>query len=581
MKKTFSFIASLVLASAAQATTLSDLNFIGEFNGNKYYTSPDARSWTGCNALATSFGPGAHLATINSQAENDFLTSATASGPNAYGTNGTDCWIGLYQDVTAADFAEPAGGWRWSDGSPMVYMNWESTEPNNWRTENHGHFNRFPGGVWNDEKESNLKKALIEVEAFYFTPQLSPVCYKQGPSNNGGAIAANRSDITKALVAQNSDVQGPINFFSLGYGGWAILQADRPILNGPGNDVSVFETTWGEGSYPLGESARLFASQDGIAYVDLGVTKYNGSFDFGTLTWAQYFMVVDVTPMSNSYDAFDLDGLKFTTPGDLGSTPAKDASLGSALVTYVGGMQGKQKGGANVPSTRSMTSKGTGIPQLNDTYNFYSLGFGGTAVYRFGYGVIDNPGVDIQVVETSFGKPSCTRYPEHVSVAVSYDGNTWFEKGILCQDGTVDVAPHTGVSFIKFTDASDRAKFNNSADGWDLDGAINLGMGSEATPTSPCQIIAGRMSIAQTADQENVPDELQALEIYGQTAVFSMAADQVTVRISDNIGRQISSEVVSGKIWDSVEYNLPELKSGIYIMTVESPASRDVIKFVK
>jgi len=581
MKKTFSFIASLVLAAAAQATTLSDLNFIGEFNGNKYYTSPDARSWTGCNALATSFGPGAHLATINSQAENDFLTSATASGPNAYGTNGTDCWIGLYQDVTAADFAEPAGGWRWSDGSPMVYMNWESTEPNNWRTENHGHFNRFPGGVWNDEKESNLKKALIEVEAIYFTPQLSPVCYKQGPSNNGGAIDANRSDITKALVAQNSDVQGPINFFSLGYGGWAILQADRPILNGPGNDVSLFETTWGEGSYPLGESARLFASQDGIAYVNLGVTKYNGSFDFGTLTWAQYFMVVDATPMSNSYDAFDLDGLKFTTPGDLGSTPAKDASLGSALVTYVGGMQGKQKGGANVPSTRSMTAKGTGIPQLNDTYNFYSLGFGGTAVYSFGYGVIDNPGADIQVIETSFGRPSCTRYPEHVSVAVSYDGNTWFEKGILCQDGTVDVAPHTGVSFIKFTDVSDRTKFNNSADGWDLDGAINLGMGSEATPTSPCQIIAGRMSIAQTADQENVPDELQALQIYGQTAVFSMAADQVTVRISDNIGRQISSEVVSGKIWDSVEYNLPELKSGIYFMTVESSASRDVIKFVK
>ncbi len=582
MKKTFSFIASLVLAAAAQATTLSDLNFIGEFNGNKYYTSPDARSWADCNGLATSFGPGVHLASIASQAENDFLTSATVSGANAYGTNGTDCWIGLYQDVTAADFAEPAGGWRWSDGSPMVYMNWKSTEPNDWRTENHGHFNRFPGGLWNDEKESNLKKALIEVEAYYFTPQLTEVCYLQGPSNNGGAIAANRSDITKALTAQNSDVAGPINFFSLGYGGWAILKADRPILNGPGNDVSLIETTWGEGSYPLGESARLFASQDGVAFVDLGVTKYNGSFEFGALlTWAQYFMVVDATPMSNSYDAFDLDGLVFTTPGLLGSTPAPDPSLGSALVAYVSGMQGKQKGGANVPSVRSNTAKGLGAPQLNDTYNFYSLGFAGTAVYRFGYGVMNNPGADIQVVETSFGRPSCARYPEHVSVAVSYDGNTWFEKGILCQDGTVDVAPHTGVSFIKFTDASDRTKFNPSADGWDLDGAINLGMGSEATPTSPCLIIAGKMSISQTADQENVPDELQALQIYGQTAVFSMAADQVTVRISDNIGRQISSEVVSGKIWDSVEYNLPELKSGIYIMTVESSVSRDVIKFVK
>jgi hypothetical protein len=286
--------------------------------------------------------------------------------------------------------------------------------------------------------------------------------------------------------------------------------------------------------------------------------------------------------MSNSYDAFDLDGLVFTTPGDLGSSPAPDPSLGNALVAYVGGIQGKQKGGANVHPTRSMTSKGLNAPQLNDSHNFYSLGFGGTAVYRFGYGVIDIPGTaDIQVVETSFGKPSCARYPEHVNVAVSYDGNTWFDKGILCQDGTVDVAPHTGVSFIKFTDVSDRAKFNNSADGWDLDGALNLSIGTGATPNSPCQISANRMSISETADQENVPDEIQSLQIYGQTAVFSLDADQVTVRISDNIGRQVSSEVVSGKIWDSVEYNLPELKSGIYIITVESAVSRDVIKFVK
>jgi hypothetical protein len=583
MKKTFSLLASLAFAAAAQASTLSDMTYIGELNGNKYYISPDARTWGSCNALATSFGPAAHLATINSQAENDFLTSATASGPNAYGTNGIDCWIGLYQDVTAADYSEPAGGWRWTDGSSMAYMNWHPGEPNN-LNENHGHFNRYPAGLWNDENENNLKRALIEVESFGFTPQLTSVCFQQGPSNNGGAIDANRSDITKAFTAQNSDVQGPINFFSLGYGGWAIFKTDRPILNGPGNDVSLIETTWGEGSYPLGESARLLASQDGNSFVDLGVTKYNGSFDFGTLSWAQYFMVVDVTPMSNSYDAYDVDGLLFTTPGDFGSSPAPDPSLGNALVAYVSGssMQGKQKNGANVPSVRSNPTKGLNAPQLNDTYNFYSLGFGGTAVYRFGYGVIDIPGTaDIQVVETSFGKPSCARYPEHVSVAVSYDGLTWFDKGILCQDGTVDVAPHTGVSFIKFTDVSDRAKFNNSADGWDLDGALNLSIGTGATPPSPCQISANRMSISETADQENVPDELQALQIYGQTAVFSLAADQVTVRITDNLGRQVTSEVVSGKIWDSVEFNLPELKSGMYIMTVESPVSRDVIKFVK
>jgi hypothetical protein len=34
-------------------------------------------------------------------------------------------------------------------------------------------------------------------------------------------------------------------------------------------------------------------------------------------------------------------------------------------------------------------------------------------------------------------------------------------------------------------------------------------------------------------------------------------------------------------MWDSVEFNLPSLKSGVYMMTVETAVSRDVIKFVK
>ena len=422
--------------------------------------------------------------------------------------------------------------------------------------------------------------ASLALAASVNAVNLTSVCYKQGPNRVGGAIDANRSDISKVLTAQISDVQGPINFFSLGYGGWLIVESDSPIMNGEGNDVTLIETTWNEASYPFGESARLYASQDGSSYVDLGQTTYNGSFDLGGLSWARYFMVVDATVPSNSFDAFDVDGFTFTTVGEPGTFPAPNAPLGNGLVEYVRGTQGKQKNGAAVPSVRSNPSKGLGVPQLNDTYNFYSLGFGGTAVYRFGYGVIDLPGADIQVVETSFGRPSCARYPEHVSVSVSYDGITWVDKGILCQDGTIDVAPHTGVSYIKFKDNSDVAKFNGSADGWDLDGAINLSSGPNAGGTSPC-LTSGRELLSEVADQNNVPDELQALQVYGETAVFTLPAEQVTVRISDNLGRQISSEVVSGNIWDVVEYNLPALNTGIYMMTVETAVSRDVIKFVK
>ena len=429
-------------------------------------------------------------------------------------------------------------------------------------------------------KKSLSMLASLALAASVQAVNVTSVCYKQGPTRTGGVVAANRSDINKALVAEVSDA-GALNFFSLGYGGWAILETDCPILNNNGTeaDFSVIETTWGNpAQYPSGERARVYASQDGNSFVDLGQTIYNGSFDLGGLSWAKYFMVVDATLPENSEDAYDLDGLTFNEAGLPGVFPAPDAPLGNGLVEYVRGTQGDQKGGADVPAVRSNTAKGLGAPQQNDTYNFYSLGFGGTAVYRFGYAVIDRPGADIQVVETSFGRPTCARYPEQVSVSVSYDGLTWTDKGILCQDGTIDVAPHTGVSYIKFKDMSDPTKFNNSADAWDLDGAINLSSGEAGG--SPCSASGQRQAFV-SADQNNVPDELQALQVIGETAVFSMAADQATVRITDNLGRVVASEQINGNIWDSVEFNLPSLKSGVYMLTVQTAVSRDVIKFVK
>ena len=422
--------------------------------------------------------------------------------------------------------------------------------------------------------------ASLALAASVQAVNVTSVCFKQGPTRTGGVVAASRSDINQALVAQNSDA-GALNFFSLGYTGWAILKTDCPILNNNGSDsdFSVIETTWGNpAQYPSGERARVSASQDGINFVDLGMATYNGSFDLGSLSWARYFMVVDVTPLENSEDAYDLDGLTFNEAGLPGVFPALDPNLGSALVAYVGGTQGKQKSGANVPAIRSNPAKGLGAPQSNDTYNFYSLGFGGTAEYRFGYSVLDLPGADIQVIETSFGRPTCARYPEHVSASVSYDGITWFDKGIVCLDGTFDVAPHNGVTYLRLADVSDKAKFNRSADGWDLDGAINLSSGDNGI--SPCSA-SGQREAFVFADQNNVPDELQALQVIGETAVFSMAADQATVRITDNLGRVVASEQINGKMWDSVEFNLPSLKSGVYMMTVETAVSRDVIKFVK
>ncbi|GEM_PF-1629751 len=75
-------------------------------------------------AAATTYeGATGHLATITSAEEQQFIQ--TQLGSVAY------CWIGGYQDTTALDYSEPAGGWKWITDEPFTYTNWYSGYPSN------------------------------------------------------------------------------------------------------------------------------------------------------------------------------------------------------------------------------------------------------------------------------------------------------------------------------------------------------------------------------------------------------------------------------------------------------------------
>jgi hypothetical protein len=62
--------------------------------------------------------------------------------------------LGGYQDLEAADYSEPSGGWRWVTGEPMAYTAWYSGEPNNNGGGAAEHFLAFRefncDGTWND-----------------------------------------------------------------------------------------------------------------------------------------------------------------------------------------------------------------------------------------------------------------------------------------------------------------------------------------------------------------------------------------------------------------------------------------------
>jgi hypothetical protein len=67
-------------------------------------------------ANTTCLGLGAELASVHSQEENTYLYILCGSE--------NKCWLGFTD-------AAVEGDWEWSDGSDIVFTNWEKGEPNN------------------------------------------------------------------------------------------------------------------------------------------------------------------------------------------------------------------------------------------------------------------------------------------------------------------------------------------------------------------------------------------------------------------------------------------------------------------
>ena len=428
------------------------------------------------------------------------------------------------------------------------------------------------------------------------TPQgCSPVeviSYNPGPSSDFlTPIALNRQNENNALGTpednDNATSAANFNFVTLGFAGEIVLKFAYPIKNGAGDDLYVVETSFLPSGnqnctrYP--EKIRVYASQDNCNWVYLGEGCQNTYFDLQGLNWAQYVKIIDMTnpeSFDGLVDGYDLDGVLCLNGEELNPVPT-DLVFGSAQEAIY--FPALRKNGSAIPAPRAIKENALGTPQGTDVINFVSLGFGGSLVVKFDFVIFDAPGIDVQIVETSFGNPTCTGYPEKAMVEGSlFEDGPWTPLTIidLCLDGGIDVAAAGVVQYLRVTDRSNPASFSGTADGYDVDGFIVSNNCTNAVT-----------KFASHSDNNETANEVASSEVYPNpfsdivnVAISTGDLDKTaTIKVVNYLGQQVFVQTINVASSSQVlqELNLGNLTSGVYFLTIETNNSRETLKIVK
>ncbi len=115
-------------------------------NGHWYAETLQPATWSTAETEAVLSG--GHLATIHSQAENDWLLQ-TFVLPNP-----PELWIG-FTDEAVEDT------WVWTSGDPVVFTSWETGQPDAAPDEDYGYL--FQSGNWHDSFGTHSVPGIIEV----------------------------------------------------------------------------------------------------------------------------------------------------------------------------------------------------------------------------------------------------------------------------------------------------------------------------------------------------------------------------------------------------------------------------------
>jgi PKD repeat protein len=166
------------------------------------------------------------------------------------------------------------------------------------------------------------------------------VDYHQALRGDGSPVVAARSNPSEALgPAETYGNQWELisgTCFSLGLGGWIILGFDNCIINGPGNDIELWEQTPESYGAICTETVDVWVSQDLTSWVNLGTYAQDAQVPLPSdLAWVRYVKLVDNTTCNNGTsidDGYDVDGVMAIYSSDVCPGPSRPCDWQTRIV---------------------------------------------------------------------------------------------------------------------------------------------------------------------------------------------------------------------------------------------------------
>lgn len=252
--------------------------------------------------------------------------------------------------------------------------------------------------------------------------------------------------------------------------------------------------------------------------------------------------------------------------------------------------QGNSKGGGNIAFNRTDASKAIGQPERVDANVFVSLGYGGSLTLAFDGAVPNMDGDDIEVVETSFGHPSCSSYPEFADVYVSQNGVDFFFARTICRtDGFVDISDAGNFDYITEVKIVNNNALSTTPDGFDVDGVVAVHNCDELQPALQ-ETGDDSIEIDGISAKENSSEMISKLSSYpnptaGPATIEFVPAQsgKATIVIMDMNGRIVqtlfNADAVSGETY-TIDFDGLSLTNGIYITRLTTSTESIINKII-